>query len=88
MAKKEYLTFVERLESMEEGKEIELLIKDLTSGPAKYDSRYVKAIVSRNPDKFLDGDILWIRGWVGILYPHPYGMKILKEVGAFPSGAI
>lgn len=84
MSKKEYLTFIDRLESLAEEKEIELLIKDLTPGPEKYDSRYVRAIVSSDAEKIPDGDVLWIRGWIGVLYPHPYSIKILKEVGEFP----
>ena len=86
MLKKEYLTFVDKLENIAEGKEIELLVKDLTSGPEKYDSRYVKAIVSSDPEKIPDGDVLWIRGGIGVLYPEPYAIKILKEVGEFPGG--
>lgn len=85
MAKKEYLTFVDRKESLTEGKEIELLIKDLTPGRTKYDSRYVRAIVHHNPLKIPDGEVLWIRGLIGLLYPKPYAIKIVKEVGEFPS---
>lgn len=84
--KKQYLTFVEKLESLTEGREIELLIKDLAPGRRKYDSRYVKAIVQSNPEKLPDSDVLWIRGLIGLLYPEPYAIKILKEVGEFPSG--
>ena len=85
MAKKEYLTFVGKLESFAQGKETEILIKDLTPGRRKYDARYVRAIVSRNPQDLPDADVLWIRGWVGVLYPEPWAIRIISEVGPFPS---
>ena len=86
MAKQEYLTFIGKLESLIQGQEIELLIKDLSPTRQKYDARYVKAIVSSDPEKLPDGDVLWIRGWVGVPYPNPWAIKILREVGEFPSG--
>ena len=86
MGKKEYLTFVGKLESLPQGEEIELLIKDLSPTRQKYDARYVKAIVSSDPEKIPDGDVLQIRGWVGVPYPKPWAIKILREVGEFPSG--
>lgn len=87
MSKKEYLTFVENLESLDEGCETELLIKDLTPSRRKYDARYVRAMVSKDPGKWPEGDLLWIRGWVGVLFPDPWAIKIIAEVGEFPSGA-
>lgn len=86
MAKKEYLTFIGKLESLAQGQEIELLIKDLSPTRQKYDARYVEAIVYSDPEKIPDGDVLWIRGWVGVPYPKPWVIKILREVGEFPSG--
>jgi len=85
MSKKAYLTFVGKLESLPQGEEIELLIKDLSPTRRKYDSRYVKAIVSSDPETLPDGDELQIRGWVGVAYPQPWAIKIVREVGEFPS---
>ncbi len=86
MAQKEYLTFVGKLEDLPQGEEVELLIKDLAPGRRKYDARYVRALVSSDSDKLPEADVLWIRGWVGVLYPRPWAIKITREVGEFPSG--
>ncbi len=87
MPEKEYLTFVDRLENLPEEKEIELMIKDLTPGRQKYDSRYVSAIISSAPEKLPDGDILRVRGLVGLPHPGSWTIKIIKEVGEFPTKA-
>jgi hypothetical protein len=84
--KKEYLTFVQRLDDLVERKEIELTIRDLTPGQRKYDAKVVKAVLSGSPEGLPDGDILWVRSWIGILYPDPWGIKILGEVGEYLSG--
>lgn len=86
MARKEFLTFVGKLEDLTQGKEAELLVKDLTPGWRKYDARYVRAIVCRDAKDLPDSDVLWIRGLVGVLYPQPWSIKIIAEVGEFPSG--
>lgn len=80
---KEYLIFVDRLENLPIGKETELLVKDLTPGRQKYDSRYVKAIVSDSPAP--GGDSLQVNGLVGLPFPGVRGIKITKELGMFPS---
>ena len=86
MAQKEYLTFVGKLEDLPQGEEIELLIKDLAPGRRKYDAHYVRALVSSDPEQLPESDVLWIRGWVGVLYPQPWAIRITREVGEFPSG--
>jgi len=85
MAKKEFLTFVGKLEDLTQGKEVELLVKDLAPGQRKYDSHYVRAVVCSDAKDLPDSDVLWIRGLVGVLYPQPWAIKITAEVGAFPS---
>jgi len=85
--KKEYLTFVSSLEGLPENQEIQLVIRDLTPGPQKYDARYVKAIVSSSPEKLSDNDILWVRSQVGVLYPEPWYIKIIIEIGEYPAEA-
>ncbi len=86
MAQKEYLTFVGKLADLPQGEEIELLIKDLVPGRRKYDAHYVRALVASDPEKLPESDVLWIRGWVGVLYPQPWAIRITREVGEFPSG--
>ena len=85
MAKKEYLTFVNKLEDLTPGQEVEMLIKDLTPGPRKYDARYVRAVLASDPQDLPDSDLLWIRGFVGVLYPQPWAIRVTREVGEFPS---
>lgn len=77
---KEYQTFVVSLESLPEGQEIDLTIKDLTPGPRKYDGRRVRAIVYKSRDKAPEGDTLWIRSEVGVLHPEPWVIKIVEEL--------
>lgn len=77
--KKEYQTFVRQFRDIKEGTQ-NLFIKDLTPGPRKYDTRYVKAKVYRNLKKMKDGDILRIRSESGILLPDAWGIKILQEL--------
>ncbi len=85
VSKREYLTFVGKLEDLTQGKEIELLVKDLTPGRRKYDARYVRAIVGDDPKGLPESDVLWIRGFVGVLYPKPWAIKVVREVGEFPT---
>lgn len=77
----EYEVFIKDIKQLIEREEIELTIKDLTPGPRKYENRVVKAIVSSSPEKLPNYDILWVRSWTGRLYPEPWTIKIVKEVG-------
>ena len=77
----EYATFVSDPKVLPEGQEIKLAIKDLTPGPRKYDCRIVKAIVSSSPDRIPGGDVLWLRSLVGALFPQPWAIKIVEELG-------
>lgn len=78
--KKEYLTFIPDIKDLIENQEVKLTIKDLTPGPRKYDARIVKAILSSDPGRLPDGDILWVRSWTGVLYPQPWAIKILENL--------
>ncbi len=83
--KKEYVAFVRRLRDLTEGKGI-LFIKDLTPGPRKYDTKLVRAELSRQPDKLPDGDVLWIRSETGYLHPEPWAIKVLEELPPYVPG--
>ncbi|MDP2719594.1 MAG: hypothetical protein U1D67_02665 [Dehalococcoidia bacterium] len=87
MAKKEYLAFVDRIEELPLNKEVDILIKDLAYGKMKYNSRWVKAVVSNVPGQLPDGDILRLRGLVGLPHPGSWEIKIVKELGEFPPAA-
>jgi hypothetical protein len=41
----------------------------------------VKAVVSKSREKLPDGDVLRVRSWTGVLYPKPWVIKIVEEVG-------
>ena len=85
---KEYLAFIsefgiENVEDLDKNKEIDLVIKDLTPGRYKYESRYVRAIVS-TPEKLPEGDILRVRFQHGQLHPDRFAIQITEELGEFP----
>ncbi len=85
---KEYLAFISEfgigsLQDLEDGKELELVIKDLTPGKYKYESRFVKAKIGR-PEALPGSDSLQVRFAHGTLCPKPYAIKILEELGELP----
>jgi hypothetical protein len=85
---KEYGTFLNVAgNELPQGQEIELEIKDLTPGRYKYESRYVKAVVSPFENELPGADVLWIRATTGILNPQPWAIKIVKELGPYKSKA-
>ena len=85
---KEYLAFISEfgigsLEDLEGDKEIELVIKDLTPGRYKYESRYVRAKIA-SPEKLPGADTLWLRFRHGVLHPKRYAIQITEELGELP----
>lgn len=84
--KKEYVSFVKDPKGIPIGKEISLVIQDLTPGPRKYNCRVVKAIVSDSAEQMPGGDILYLRSGTGILDPQPRGIKIIADKGHSLSG--
>jgi hypothetical protein len=83
--KRQYQTFVRQFKDLKEGRRA-LFIKDLSSGPRKYDTKHVLAELSSRPESMEDGDILLVRSESGILLSHPWGIKILKELPESVSG--
>jgi len=83
IARKEYDAFVDAPESIPEGKEFDIAIRELTPGDRrfKYRTRYVRAVISHNPGK--DENLLWLRYNRGNLHEKPFGIKIIKELGPF-----
>ena len=79
----EYLTFVKNLDELLEGKEVNLIIKDLNPGKRKYEARYVSARVANSPSG--GDDTLWVRFEKGLLHPEPLGIKIVEELGPYPT---
>lgn len=80
----EYLTFVMDFAKFPDGKETELVIKNLAPGPRKYEARCVRALVSSFRESMPDADTLWIRTRLGYLKPKPWAIKITQELGPYP----
>jgi hypothetical protein len=80
---KEFDTFIENVQDLPDGQECQLVIRDLTSGPRKYASRYVRAIVSSSPESLPESDTLWLRFPMGNLHPQPMAIKVMEELGEF-----
>ncbi|MFQ5917779.1 MAG: hypothetical protein ACE5I0_08225 [Candidatus Binatia bacterium] len=83
--KREYLTYLRQWADLAEGKQI-LFIKDLTSGPRKYDTQLVRAELSRHPENLPSGDILWVRSETGYQNPRPWAISILEELPPYVPG--
>ncbi len=83
---KEWVIFVSQMEDLADDKESVLTIRDLSPGPRKYNAKVVRARVSSRPETIPDGDVLWVRSWIGHLHPKPWGIKIIEEVGDYIPG--
>jgi len=76
--KKEYDTFIlTDISEIYDGREKELILRDLTPGKYKYKQIRVRALVSNDVNKY--SDILWIRSGMGVLSPEPMSINILKK---------
>lgn len=78
--KKEYITFVQRLDDLSQEAANEIAVSDLTPGQHKYEYRCVKAIISSSVESLPDSDILWIRFELGHLHPQPWAIKITADL--------
>jgi hypothetical protein len=79
----EYLTFVKSLDELEKTQPASLVIKDLSPGKRKYEARYVSAEIFKTAEP--GGNTLWIRFDKGLLHPDPFGIKIVQELGPYPT---
>ncbi|MDD3653851.1 MAG: hypothetical protein PHO01_06675 [Desulfotomaculaceae bacterium] len=82
---KEYLTYVRKYADLTEG-ERDIFIKDLTPGPRKYDTKQVRAIITRSAENLSEADTLWVRSEMGVLAPEPWAIKIIKELPDYVVG--
>lgn len=78
-----YDIFVNSLDELPEGQELELQVRDLTPGIHKYAYKWVKAHVSANPDTYPQK--LQIRFGRGQAYEKPYSIQVSGEVNKFPA---
>lgn len=83
---KEWQTFVRKFEDMREGGDVELFIKDLTPGPRKYDTKHVRAQVTRSESALPGADILWVRSESGATAPEPWYIRIVEEMAEWVPG--
>jgi hypothetical protein len=84
MAGKEYDTYVlTDLSLVQEDKEMEMILRELTPSDRRYKYRgfFASAMVSRNESKYPDK--LWVRLGRGQLQEKPWSVKIIKEVNKF-----
>lgn len=84
---KEWVVFVPRLEDLVEGKETLVTIRDLSPGQKKYNAKVVNAVLSRDKKSLPGADTLWVRSWIGTLYPQPWAIRIIEEVGDYIPGS-
>ena len=76
-----YDTFINSLDDLPEGKELELLVRDLTPGIHKYCYKCVRAYVAPTPGKYADE--LQVRFSRGQAYEKPYSIEVIAEVDKF-----
>jgi hypothetical protein len=84
--RKEWETFVRRPSELGEGKEVPLVIRDLSPGKKKYRMRHVVGTLSRKPEQMSRMDRLYVRTVVGVLLPEPWGISIVRELPIEVSG--
>ena len=77
----EYESHVKHHKDLQENLKVVLTIRDLTPGKHKYNARVARVQVSRSSEALAKWDTLWVRSVVGVKDPHPWGMKILEELG-------
>ena len=82
---KEWQTFVRKFEDVKEG-QVKLFIKDLTPGPRKYDTKFVKALVKKSKQAPPDSDLLLIRSESGDTAPETWSIKVLEELPPWVPG--
>ncbi len=77
--KKEYETYINSLDQLPTGKELDLEIRSLAPGKYKYEVKRVRAILSRTGESS-GGDILKLRFPLGAPSSETMSIKIVKEL--------
>lgn len=78
-----YDVFVDSLAELPEGTELEFQVRNLTPGIYKYTQKWVKALVSADPDAYPEK--LLIRFGRGQEHDQPYSIQIIGEIDKIPS---
>ena len=77
-----YDVFVNSLDQLPEGKELEFQVRDLTPGIHRYSQKWVKCLVSPDADAY--SEKLMIRFGQGQPHDKPYSIKVLGEINKIP----
>lgn len=80
---KQYDCFVDEPEKLSDGMEMELVIRDLTPGKNKYDSKYVRAKILSPHNKLPGSGVLFVRSRNGQLQKKQWLINVLEELGAY-----
>lgn len=76
---KEYDTYIlTELSEVIEDEEREFTVRDLAPGTHKYKQMVVRAVISKDGDKY--PDLLWVRLGMGQLLPNPWSIKTINKV--------
>lgn len=78
-----YDCFVSDPEQLRDGMEKELVIRDLSSGVRKYDSRYVLAMLIEPGKDAQKADVLYVRQLNGELHKKEWLIKVVEELGVY-----
>lgn len=78
------LFLISNLDELKDGEEQVVNVRDT----ATYETRTVKAILSRSPEKLPGSDVLRILWQRGYKHPEPWAIKILENYGALGEGAV
>ncbi len=77
--RQEYDTYIlNELSDVIQDREAQFTLRDLTPGIYKYKEILVKAMVSKDPDKY--ADLLWMRLGKGQLQPEPWSINISERL--------
>lgn len=83
--KSKFDCFVDDPDQLREGMELELVIRNLTPGRRKYQSRYVRAIIASSSSSFPDSDTLLVRykNPSGQIHNKQWFFKVVEELGEY-----
>lgn len=85
VAGKTYDCFVNDPAGLEEGKELELVIRDLTPGRRKYEARYARVVLTSSQEPG-SCELLVRSSTSGALHPKRWFAKIVEELGDYKKG--
>ncbi len=78
--KKQYDTFVDDVEQIPLGKEIDLEIRSLEPGKHKYEIKMVRAVLAKEAKELRGADVLKLRLSLGEPVPETRAIKIIEEL--------